>query len=202
LRLKKIPSGFVPLQHSGVPLFQFFRPLLVRINSRFVLDPSCKCLQPSRPHAFFFSEDRGALDVDRAPNAASASRRESDFVADLVYALPDSVDPAKTKRFIHRFRPCDARPPGIFSIKPHPKFPRRGVVFVEPPPKIQRRSEKSGLQPICFLYAAASFKFLRSSALSILRTKSQPCPNGSRLIKPGSASSALFTSTTVPLTGA
>jgi hypothetical protein len=56
--------------------------------------------------------------------------------------------------------------------------------------------------PICFLYASASFRFLRSSALSILRTKIQPCPYGSRLIRPGSASSALFTSTTVPLTGA
>jgi len=42
-----------------------------------------------------------ALDIGRAPNAATPSRRKSNLVTDLVNALPNPVDPTETKRFIN-----------------------------------------------------------------------------------------------------
>ena len=45
-----------------------------------------------------------ALDIDRAPNAATSARCKTNLVADLIDALPNPIDPTKTKRLIDRFQ--------------------------------------------------------------------------------------------------
>jgi hypothetical protein len=96
LCLKEIPSRSVLSEPAFVRLFQFGASLFVGINARLVCDPCCKHLQAHRPHSFFFRQLASPLDVDRAPNAAAPPRRETNLVADLVDALPNPVDPAKT----------------------------------------------------------------------------------------------------------
>jgi hypothetical protein len=50
---------------------------------------------------FLPNEFPGALDIDRAPNAAASPWREPNLVTDFVNALPDSVDPTEAERLVH-----------------------------------------------------------------------------------------------------
>jgi hypothetical protein len=100
---------------------------------------------------FLPNELLGALDIDRAPNAAASPRREPNLVTDFVNALPNSVDPTEAERLIHRLGPCDARFSRILCVKPNPKLSRRRVILLQPGSKIRGRSKKFRFQPICFL---------------------------------------------------
>src|SRR5206468_2922790 len=127
---------------------------------------------------FLPNQRLGALDIDRAPDAGASPWREPNLVIDFVNALPNSVDPTEAERLIHRLGPCDARPSRILCVKPNPKLSRRRVILLQPRSEIRGRSEKLRFQPICVLYAEASFRFLRSSGFSILRTNIHPWPYG------------------------
>ena len=100
---------------------------------------------------FLSGELLGALDIDRAPNAAAAPWRESNLVTDFVNALPNSVDPTEAERLIHRFRPCDARLSGILCVKPNPKLSRCRVILLQPGSEVRGRLKKLRFQPICVL---------------------------------------------------
>jgi hypothetical protein len=92
-----------------------------------------------------------ALDISRAPNAAATPRRKPYLVAGFVNALPNSVDPAEAKRFIHRFWPSDAWLSRILFVKANPNLGRRRVILLQPGSEIRRRSKELRFQPICFL---------------------------------------------------
>jgi hypothetical protein len=92
-----------------------------------------------------------ALDVGRAPNAPAPPRRKPYLVADFVNALPNSVDPAEAKRFVHRLWPSDAWLSRILFVKANPNLGRLCVIFLQPGPEIRRRSKELRFQPICFL---------------------------------------------------
>ena len=151
LCLEKVPGCLVLLQQVCVRLSQLGASLFVRINARLVLDPRRERFQPGRSHLFLSSELFGALDIGRAPNAASSPWGEPNLVTDFVNALPNSVDPTETERLIHRVGPCDARLSRILSVKPNPKLSRRRVILLQPAREIRGRSKKLRFQPICFL---------------------------------------------------
>jgi hypothetical protein len=98
-----------------------------------------------------FGELFSALDIGRAPNAAAPPRCKSNLVTDFVNAFPNPVDPTETKRFIHRFWPCDARFSRILFVEADPKLSRGRVILLQPATEIRGRSEKFRLQSICCL---------------------------------------------------
>src|SRR5260370_41270305 len=95
---------------------------------------------------FLPNELIGALDINRAPNAAAPPRREPNLITDFVNALPNSVDPTEAERLIHRLWPCDARLSRILFIKSIPKFRRRRMIFLKPLPQLRWRSKECDLK--------------------------------------------------------
>src|SRR5687768_8674737 len=96
-------------------------------------------------HPPFRDQLAGAGDVDRAPDAAGAPRREADRVA-LVVDLPaDAVDPAEAERLVHRFRPRDARPPAALLVEADEQLAGVVVMLLEPGAEVLRGREESGL---------------------------------------------------------
>src|SRR6266576_6116957 len=100
---------------------------------------------------FLLNELPGALDIDRAPNAAASPWREPNLVTDFVNALPNSVDPTDAERLIHRLGPCDARLSRIPFVKPNPELSRRRVILLQPGSEIRGGMKKLRFQPICVL---------------------------------------------------
>ena len=109
LSIKEIPCRLVFLKPSFVRRIEDNAPLFIRINARLIFFSRIKCSHARRFHQTFLAQFSCALDVDRAPNASSSPWRKSNHVAPITNALADSVDPAKTERFVHRFWPSDGR---------------------------------------------------------------------------------------------
>src|SRR4026208_1803647 len=84
-------------------------PLFVGINPRAVFFSRVKRGHAGGLHQTFIAQLSCAFDVDRAPNASPSPWRKSNGITQIIDALADPIDPAKTERFIHRFRPCNAR---------------------------------------------------------------------------------------------
>src|SRR4029077_16561661 len=114
LSVKEIPGGFVLSQPFLVRAIETGAPLLVGINSRAVFFPRVKRSHSVGLHRAFIAQFLCALNVDRAPNASPSPWCESNSITQIIDALADSVDPAKTERFIYRFWPGDARLLGAF----------------------------------------------------------------------------------------
>ena len=57
-------------------------------------------------------------------------------VTQIIDALADPVDPAKTERFIYRFWPRDARLLGALLAITNPQFLRDRVILLQPSTKI------------------------------------------------------------------
>ena len=75
-------------------------------------------LQPRRRHLSKAGQFSDLLDVDRAPNAFLLARCETDFIALIVDAFSDAVDPANAQGNVDRFRPRDAVAPRTFLRYP------------------------------------------------------------------------------------
>ena len=61
-------------------------------------------------------------DVDHTPDRRSPPRREPNQVSALVHPPPRSVDPAHTKRLIHRLRVSHAGTAGGYFVQAHQQF--------------------------------------------------------------------------------
>src|SRR5207245_4016201 len=85
-----------------------------------------------------------ALDVDRAPDAASAPRREADRVAPVVDAAADPVDPPEAERFVDRLRPGDARAARVALVETNQQLAGAAMIAREPRAKVGRGGEEAG----------------------------------------------------------
>src|SRR5262252_5894863 len=101
LRLKESPGDLIRLQLPIVRFYQVHPSLFVGVDARLVLFSGLIGFEAGRPHPTAFNERLSALNVDAAPDAAGLARREANGVAELVEALANAVDPAKTERFVN-----------------------------------------------------------------------------------------------------
>src|SRR4029077_1225395 len=136
LSVKEIPCSFVLSQPFLVGSIEIGAPLLVGIDARAVFFPRVKRSHSVGLHQAFIAQFLCALNVDRAPNASPSPWRKSNRVTQIINALADPVDPAKTERFIYRFWPGDARLLGALLAITNPKFLRDRVILLQPSTKI------------------------------------------------------------------
>src|SRR2546421_3657196 len=93
---------------------------------------------PRRGHATLGGQRERPADVDRAPDAARAARREADGVAALIHAPADAIDPAEAQGLIHRLGPGDARRACAALVEAHQQF--CGAAVMSPQPGTKRRT--------------------------------------------------------------
>src|SRR6266567_3042544 len=140
--LEECPGGLVLFQQRDMSLVEDrLFPLLVRVNARPVLLPGLKRLPPRRPHALRAGEEPDALDIDCAPDTFATSRSEADRVPLAVDALSDAVNPTDTQGLVDRFRPGDARDPGLFPMEADPQLASGRVILLKPFPQGDRGRE-------------------------------------------------------------
>src|SRR5207244_11028442 len=75
-------------------------------------------------------------DVDLAPDAALAPRREADGVGVLAERFADAVDPAEAQRLVARLRPVDRRLAAALLPKADQQLRRGRVVRLQPAAEI------------------------------------------------------------------
>src|SRR5262245_54412680 len=98
-------------------------------------------------HPSLALEDRHALRVDDAPDAAAATRSEANRVARFVDAAANAVDPPEAQGFVDRFGPGDARLARAALVEADEQLGCRLVVRFEPRAKIRRRFEECRFHP-------------------------------------------------------
>src|SRR6266536_254839 len=89
-----------------------------------------------------FGKLRGALQINRTPNAARLSRCKANLVAGGVDAFANAIDPAEAQSDIDRLRPCDAGASGIALVESHPQFLILDMVLLEPDAPVRRSCEE------------------------------------------------------------
>src|SRR5205814_8685057 len=83
-----------------------------------------------------------ALDVDRAPHAALAPRREALRGGVVAQRVADAVDPAETQLLVDGVLPCHRGPARPLQVIAEPQLARSVVVRLEPSPKLGRALEE------------------------------------------------------------
>ena len=116
--------------------------LLVGVDARLVVRATLECDAPRGRHQPLPEQDRHARNVDAAPDAPRAARREADGVARFVQAAADTIDPAVTKSLVHRLGPGHARLAGILLVETDQQFIGRPMVLREPRAEQGRRREE------------------------------------------------------------
>jgi len=141
--------------------------LLVRVDRRAIVAARLERRETGGRHAAQVLQLLCALDVDRAPDAASAPRREADRVAPVVDAAADPVDPPEAERFVDRLRPGDARTARVALVETNQQLAGAAMIAREPRAKVGRGGEEAGFhgnrsycdcsRPTCFMnYSARS----------------------------------------------
>lgn len=145
LSLKERPGCGVGLKLGERGLVELGEmALFVGVDARFLCLSKFKGFETFRAHEAESGEFSYLFDVDFAPVAVGLARSETDFVAFLVNAFSQTVNPAKAKGLINGFGPGDAGEARLFFIKANPEFFRLGVVFFEPGAEIGGGGEKEG----------------------------------------------------------
>jgi len=101
-------------------------------------------------------EGARAADVDRAPDAARAARREADRVALVIQALADTVDPAEAQGCVHRLGPGDARRARAALVEAHQQLRGAAVMPTQPGTKRGRSAEEFRLHGRAQLHRLAT----------------------------------------------
>ena len=143
LTLKKLPRIRARAKLFLIRLAQDRRfPVLVRIDSRFLFPPRGESLQPRGTHSAQLRQLPHSPEVHGAPGAGRFARRETDLVALLIDRLTQTIDPPEAERFVHRFRPGDAGPAGIFFVEADSLLAAASVMNPEPVAEVRRGSEE------------------------------------------------------------
>jgi hypothetical protein len=90
-----------------------------------------------------FDEHLSAFDVDAAPDAAGFAWREANLVAEIVDALPNTVDPAVAERFVNRLRPGNAQLARAYLVVADSQYISFGMMLLKPRAERCRRLKKS-----------------------------------------------------------
>jgi len=138
-----IPRFFVCLE-----LLRLFRgelgvlSLLEEIDAGLLWIASLERIEPCAMHSLRFSKLSDALRIHVAPDAATFSRSESNYVALGPERFANSVDPSEAKRFIHGLRPCDALAAGSLFMESDPELTFLVVILFQPLPPLRRRRKE------------------------------------------------------------
>lgn len=100
LRVKVFPRDRILFQLLSIGIGQLDAALFIGVDSRAILLARSKGFETRGVHQALIRKFLHTLDVDRAPGAALFPGSEADGIAEVVNPSPDSINPAKTKRFI------------------------------------------------------------------------------------------------------
>ncbi len=140
MALPKGPRGLVLAQPSLVRRRQVTWRILVRIDARAFRRARLEGGHARRVCLAGIDDALHARDIDRAPDAAAATRREPLRPQLVVDAVADAVDPAECEADLHRVRVADRRLGDTLAIEPDPRLARGAVVRLDPPSQASGRT--------------------------------------------------------------